>query len=100
MSNSPLSRYAARGQMENLIKLHKVQLASDRMSYHSATANQVCARSSHRRVRADAWRARRDPAGQIRSPVASSRRSERPDQNRLKGEKPPTCRSYSLRIST
>ncbi len=33
--------YCQRGQMENLIKLHKVQLASDRMSCHSATANQV-----------------------------------------------------------
>jgi hypothetical protein len=27
--------------MENLIKLHMAQLASDRMSCHSATANQV-----------------------------------------------------------
>jgi hypothetical protein len=27
--------------MENLIKLHKTQLSSDRMSCHSATANQV-----------------------------------------------------------
>jgi hypothetical protein len=27
--------------MENLIKLHKAQRASDRMSCHSATANQV-----------------------------------------------------------
>src|SRR6202049_931910 len=33
--------YCHRGQMENLIKLHKAQLASDRMSCHSATANQV-----------------------------------------------------------
>jgi Transposase DDE domain group 1 len=33
--------YCQRGQMENLIKLHKVQLASDRTSCHSATANQV-----------------------------------------------------------
>ena len=33
--------YCRRGQMENLIKLHKAQLASDRMSCHSATANQV-----------------------------------------------------------
>ena len=33
--------YCQRGQMENLIKLHKVQLASDRMSCHNATANQV-----------------------------------------------------------
>jgi hypothetical protein len=33
--------YCQRGQMENLIKLHKSQLSSDRMSCHSATANQV-----------------------------------------------------------
>jgi hypothetical protein len=33
--------YCQRGQMENLLKLHKAQLASDRMSCHSATANQV-----------------------------------------------------------
>jgi hypothetical protein len=33
--------YCRRGQMENLIKLHKTQLASDRMSCQSATANQV-----------------------------------------------------------
>jgi hypothetical protein len=33
--------YCQRGQMENLIKLDKSQLASDRMSCHSATANQV-----------------------------------------------------------
>jgi hypothetical protein len=32
--------YCARGQMENLIKLHKSQLASDRTSCHSAVANQ------------------------------------------------------------
>jgi hypothetical protein len=33
--------YCARGQAENLIKLHKAQLASDRTSCHNATANQV-----------------------------------------------------------
>jgi len=33
--------YCQRGQMENLIKPHKAQLALDRMSCHSATANQV-----------------------------------------------------------
>ena len=33
--------YCQRGQAENLIKLHKSQLASDRTSCHSATANQV-----------------------------------------------------------
>jgi Transposase DDE domain group 1 len=31
----------ARGQAENLIKLHKTQLASDRTSCHSVIANQV-----------------------------------------------------------
>ncbi len=33
--------YCQRGQAENLIKLHKTQLASDRTSCHAATANQV-----------------------------------------------------------
>jgi len=33
--------YCERGQAENLIKPHKVQLASDRTSCHSPTANQV-----------------------------------------------------------
>jgi hypothetical protein len=33
--------YCQRGQMENLIKLHKAQLFLDRMSCHKATANQV-----------------------------------------------------------
>jgi len=35
------SLYCARGQAENLIKLHKAQLASDRTSCRSARANQV-----------------------------------------------------------
>jgi hypothetical protein len=33
--------YCERGQAENLIKLHKTQLASDRTSCHSPVANQV-----------------------------------------------------------
>src|SRR3546814_1488181 len=33
--------YCARGQAENLIKRHKSQLASDRTSCRSATANQM-----------------------------------------------------------
>lgn len=33
--------YCQRGKAENLIKMHKAQLASDRTSCHSATANQV-----------------------------------------------------------
>jgi len=48
--------------MESLIKLHKAQLASDRMSCHSATANQVRLVLPLRRVLADAWRTPRDPA--------------------------------------
>ena len=35
------SLYCARGQAENLIKLHKTQLASDRTSCRSPLANQV-----------------------------------------------------------
>ena len=35
------SLYCARGQAENLIKLHKTQLASDRTSCRSALANQL-----------------------------------------------------------
>jgi Transposase DDE domain group 1 len=35
------SVYCARGQAENLIKLHKTQLASDRTSCRAAIANQV-----------------------------------------------------------
>ena len=35
------SLYCARGQAENLIKLHKTQLASDRTSCRSAVVNQV-----------------------------------------------------------
>jgi hypothetical protein len=33
--------YCERGQAENLIRLHKAQLASDRTSCHSPVANQV-----------------------------------------------------------
>lgn len=39
MANDTL--YCARGQAENLIKLHKSQLASDRTSCRSPLANQV-----------------------------------------------------------
>jgi hypothetical protein len=35
------SVYCARGQAENLIKLHKTQLASERTSCRAAIANQV-----------------------------------------------------------
>jgi hypothetical protein len=49
--------------MENLTKLHKAQLASDRMSCHSAIR---CGSAPHCRILADAG---------SRSPAASSRRS-------------------------
>ena len=42
--------YCARGQAENLIKLHKTQLASDRTSCRSAIANQCAASRCTRRV--------------------------------------------------
>jgi len=43
--------YCARGQMENLIKLHKSQLASDRTSCLSCTARQSgAAHPAHRRI--------------------------------------------------
>jgi hypothetical protein len=50
--------YCERGQMENLIKLHKAQLSSDRMSCHSATANSGAARVLYRCILANALRAR------------------------------------------
>ena len=52
--------HAAR--LENLIKLHKAQLASDRTSCHSRDRQSGPARPAYRRLLADAWRARRDPA--------------------------------------
>jgi hypothetical protein len=59
-----------RGQMENLIKLHKAQLSSDRMSCHSATANQSgTPRTPHRCFLVDAWCAPRS-LGRARCPLA------------------------------
>jgi hypothetical protein len=40
-SGSTTRVYCARGQAENLIKLHKAQLKSDRTSCRSANANQM-----------------------------------------------------------
>ena len=53
--------YCARGQAENLIKLHKTQLASDRTSCRSAIANQVRFLRCTRRLTAHAHRSRRHP---------------------------------------
>ena len=55
------SLYCARGQAENLIKLHKTQLSSDRTSCRSAVANQVRLVLHTCRLLADADRARRHP---------------------------------------
>ena len=48
--------YCARGQAENLIKLHKGQLASDRTSCRSRTRQSGAAGAAHRRLLADAER--------------------------------------------
>ena len=72
--------YCQRGQAENLIKLHKAQLASDRMSCHSATANQV--RPPHRRVLADARRVCRDPQREPARQVRVRDHPRAPDQDR------------------
>jgi len=55
--------------MENLIKLHKAQLASDRTSCHSATAKSGTPCAAHRRILADPY----GPAchSEIRSPRES-----------------------------
>jgi hypothetical protein len=50
--------YCARGQAENLIKAHKLHLASDRTSCTKATANPVPAGAAHRRLLAPAHPAR------------------------------------------
>ena len=57
------SLYCARGQAENLIKLHKTQLASDRTSCRSALANLGPSRAPHRRLLVDADRTRRHSQG-------------------------------------
>ena len=54
------SLYCARGQAENLIKLHKTQLASDRTSCRSPLANQMRL-ILHRRLPTGPRRARRHP---------------------------------------
>ena len=73
--------YCARGQAENLIKLHKGQLASDRTSCQSPLANQF--RLVLRTAAYWLMLALRDavPAG-CRSPGPSSRPSGRPAQDR------------------
>ena len=55
--------YCARGQAENLIKLHKGQLASDRTSCRSPVANQVRLALHHGGLLADARPARGRPQG-------------------------------------
>jgi hypothetical protein len=79
-SRSSSSVYCQRGLMENLIKLHKAQLESDRMSCHSA-------RSSHRRVLADACRPRRDPADQPACQLRIHDDPRAPDQDRGAGDR-------------
>ena len=84
------SIYCQRGQMENLIKLHKAQLASDRMSQRDRQSG--AARPPHRRVLADAWRARRDPEGEPARQVRVRHHPGAPDQDR--GARDRACRAY------
>ncbi|MGY4502259.1 hypothetical protein ACVWYH_006216 [Bradyrhizobium sp. GM24.11] len=80
------SLYCARGQAENLIKLHKTQLASDRTSCRSALANQVRLVLHTRRLLADVDRARRHSQGpgighcRVLDAASSSPESRRPDR--------------------
>src|SRR5450755_2861346 len=73
--------YCQRGQMENLIKLHKAQLSSDRMSCHSATANQVRL-VLHTAILADALRALSDPTDEPARPLRVHDAPRAPDQDR------------------
>ena len=57
--------YCARGQAENLIKLHKSQLASDRTSCRSPTRQPSAARAAYRRLLADARATRGHPQAAI-----------------------------------
>jgi GTP cyclohydrolase FolE2 len=66
--------YCQRGQMENLIKLHKAQLASDRMSCQQRDGQSGATCSAHRRL-VDARRARCDP---VRTVVWEGRSCEAP----------------------
>ena len=83
--------YCQRGQMENLIKLHKAQLASDRMSCHSAIANQVRL-VFHTAALADASGARCDPAGTPARPCRVRDHPRAPDQDRRPCDR--TCRAH------
>ena len=69
------SLYCARGQAENLIKLHKAQLASDRTSCRSPLRQPDAARPAHRRLLAAADPARPHPQAALRWPAPSSPRS-------------------------
>ena len=75
--------YCARGQAENLIKLHKGQLASDRTSCQSPIANQFRL-PAHRGLLADArparCRAAQDAArlGRVRDPQGAPAQDRRP----------------------
>ena len=76
--------YCARGQAENLIKMHKGQLASDRTSCQSPLANQVQPGPAHRSLLADAHPPRRHPPHRaarpcrVRNPQAAPPQDRRP----------------------
>ena len=96
------SLYCARGQAENLIKLHKTQLASDRTSCRVAARQSGAARPAHRRLLADArpcatpfpnraiWRRRR-----VRDVAAAADQ----DRARVSSRPPAACDSPSPPLS-
>jgi hypothetical protein len=74
--------YCQRGQMENLIKLHKAQLASERMFVSQRDRQSSAPRPPHCRVLADAWRARRHPADKPARQCRVRDDPRAPDQDR------------------
>ncbi|MGY4501241.1 hypothetical protein ACVWYH_005172 [Bradyrhizobium sp. GM24.11] len=95
------SLYCARGQAENLIKLHKTQLASDRTSCRSALANQVRLVLHTAAYCADADRARRDSQSpgtghsRVRDAASSSLENRCPCRRDLEPHSPCVCRGMS-----
>jgi hypothetical protein len=83
--------YCQRGQMENLIKLHKAQLASDRMSSQRDRQSSA-ARSPYCCVLVDTWHARRDPPGDPARNVRVRDDPRTPDQDR--GARDRASRAY------
>lgn len=93
------SLYCARGQAENLIKLHKTQLASDRTSCRSplAARQSGAPRAAHRRLLADAQAPRCHSQASAACHSRVHYLAAAPDQDRRPhrgNRKPGACRLY------